>query len=163
MSKVYFADASTGEGHDNSEKKLKKLYIKAGMNDIIDKDDLVAIKMHFGEKGNTSHIRPQFIKTVVKLVKKHGGKPFLTDKNTLYRGSRSNAVDHLNTAYEHGFTPGTVGAPVVIADGLTGKSYHEVVINQNHFKKVIISGVVHTADAFISIAHMTGHIETEYR
>ena len=162
MSKVYFADVRTGEGHANMEKKLKKLYVDAGFNDIIDKGDLVAIKMHFGEKGNTSHIRPQFIKVIVNLVKKQGGKPFLTDTNTLYTGSRSNAVDHLNTAYEHGFTPGTVGVPVVIGDGLTGKSYHEVKIDQKHFKKVKIGGVVHTADAFLSIAHMTGHIETGF-
>ncbi len=162
MSEVYFADMLTGEGHDNLQKKLKKLFVKTGLNEIIDKNDLVAIKMHFGEKGNTTHIRPQFIRTIVDSVKRQGGNPFLTDTNTLYRGSRSNAVDHLNTAYEHGFTPGTVGAPVVIADGLTGKSYHEVTINQQHFKKVKIGGVVHTADSFISVAHMTGHIETGF-
>jgi uncharacterized Fe-S center protein len=162
MSKVYFADVRTEEGHDNLEKKIKNLCLNMGIEDIIEKGDLVAIKMHFGEKGNASYIRPQFIKVVVELVKKLGGKPFLTDTNTLYRGSRSNAVDHLNTAYEHGFTPGAVGAPVVIADGLNGKSYYEVTINQKHFKKVKIGSFVHTADAFISIAHMTGHIETGF-
>ena len=38
----------------------------------------VAIKMHFGELGNVSFLRPNYAKAVADVIKELGGKPFLT-------------------------------------------------------------------------------------
>ena len=119
-SKVYWTDFRTSAMGDGLAAKLQKLIMKAGIDQIDMKDKFVAIKMHFGEKGNMSFLRPNYARAVVDTVKTLGGKPFLTDCNTMYPGSRKNALEHLECAWENGFTPYTVGCPVIIADGLKG-------------------------------------------
>ena len=111
---------------DGLPTKLQKLIKKAGIEQIDMKDKFVAIKMHFGEHGNISFLRPNYARAVVDLVKSLGGKPFLTDCNTMYPGSRKNALEHLECAWENGFTPLTVGCPLIIADGLKGHDEEEV-------------------------------------
>ncbi len=74
-------------------------------NQNIDMDGkFVAIKMHFGELGNLAFLRPNYAKAVADLCKEQGGMPFLTDCNTLYPGSRKNALDHLDCANLNGST-----------------------------------------------------------
>ena len=120
-SKVYFATMRAKTREDSLLNKVHKLFKRAGFEEIIEKDDLVAIKLHFGEPGNTGFIRPIYVKQIVEEVKRKEGKPFLTDANTLYRGKRKNAVDHLNTAISNGFSYATIGAPLIIADGFTDR------------------------------------------
>jgi len=123
----------------------------------IKEKDLVAIKLHFGEKGNTAYVRPIFLRKIVDRVKKYKAKPFLTDTNTLYTGTRSEAVSHITTAYEHGFTEPAVNAPILIADGLRGNSAIKVKIDKPIFKTVSIAHDIHMADALICITHFKGH------
>jgi len=156
-SKVYFATMRAKTREDSLLNKVHKLFKRAGFEEIIEKDDLVAIKLHFGEPGNTGFIRPIYVKQIVEEVKKKEGKPFLTDANTLYRGKRKNAVDHLNTAISNGFSYATIGAPLIIADGLRGKSFTEVEINKKHIKKAKISNEIYYADALIALTHFKGH------
>ncbi len=156
MSEVYFTDLRASS-KENLLDKLSKLCARVGLKDIIKKNDLVALKIHFGEKGNLAYIRPQFVRLIVDKVKEAGGKPFLTDANTLYVGSRSNAVDHLETAVMNGFDFAVVNAPLIIADGLTGKDYINVPIEGKHFKEVKIGSAAIHANAFISITHFKGH------
>ena len=120
MSDVYFANLRAQSVKDNVINKIAKLYRKAGLDQAFSKGDLVAIKTHFGEEGNTTYLRPQFVAKVVDLVADHGGKPFVTDCNTLYTGMRANAVDHTYIAAKHGFCYPVINAPVIIADGLRG-------------------------------------------
>ena len=136
-SEVYFTNMKTKRG-ESLLKKLEHLIIRAGLLEAIAPKDLVAIKMHFGERGNLAYVPSQYLRRVVEQVKKKGGRPFLTDANTLYAGSRSNAVDHLETAIENGFDYSVVGAPLVIADGLNGKDYVSVPVNLKHFREVKI-------------------------
>mgnify|MGYP003303320415 CR=1 FL=1 len=103
--KVYFTDFRTKANGDGLPTKLKKLIKKAGIADLDLEGKFVAIKMHFGELGNISYLRPNYARAVVEVVKELGGKPFLTDCNTLYVGSRKNALDHLEAAYENGYNP----------------------------------------------------------
>lgn len=154
--KVYFTDMRAGHNQGLLD-KVEKLFVRAGLREIVAPEDLVAIKLHFGERGNTGYVRPQFVRRIVDKVKELGGKPFLTDANTLYKGSRSNAVDHLRTAIENGFAYAVMGAPLVIADGLTGKEYVNVQINRKHFKEVKISASAYHADAMIAVTHFKGH------
>ena len=98
-SKVYFTDFRTPYGGASMPQKLQKLMKKAGIENIDFKKQFVAIKMHFGELGNISYLRPNYAKAVVDLVKELGGRPFLTDCNTLYVGSRKHALEHMDTAF----------------------------------------------------------------
>jgi Uncharacterized Fe-S center protein len=109
-SKVYFTNLRARNNRSLLD-KMEKLSQKAGLNQVIEPGDLVAVKLHFGEPGNLSYIRPPYVRRMVDMIKKKGGKPFLTDANTLYKGWRSNSVDHLQAAIENGFDYSVVGAP----------------------------------------------------
>ncbi len=136
---------------------------RAGLSEAISEGDLVAIKMHFGEQGNTGFVQPIFLREVVARVKSHGGRPFLTDANTLYRGQRANAVDHLACAIHNGFSYATVEAPVIIADGLDGRDAVEVAIpNGKHFKTVRLGAAAVHADAMVVVTHVKGHEATGF-
>jgi uncharacterized Fe-S center protein len=119
--------------------------------------DLVAIKLHFGEKGNTGFVKPAFLRKIVDRVKQSKGKPFLTDTNTLYRGERQEAVSHLTRAFENGFTYSVVEAPLLIADGLRGNCSIKVRIDKPIFKTVSIAHEIYMADTLICVTHFTGH------
>ncbi|OAA90971.1 DUF362 domain-containing protein [Clostridium coskatii] len=156
-SKVYFTDFRTklGEGLPT---KLKKLIKKAGIEQIDIDNKFVAIKMHFGELGNLGFLRPNYARAVADVVKELGGKPFLTDCNTLYPGSRKNALEHLECAWENGFTPLTVGCPVIIGDGLKGTDDIMVpVIGGEYIKEAKIGHAIMDADILISLTHFKGH------
>ena len=156
-SKVYFTDFRTklGEGLPT---KLKRLIKEAGIGEIDMANKFVAIKMHFGELGNLGFLRPNYAKAVADVVKELGGMPFLTDCNTLYPGSRKNALEHLECAWENGFTPLTVGCPVIIGDGLKGTDDIEVPVNGGtYIKAAKIGRAVMDADIFISLTHFKGH------
>lgn len=156
-SKVYFTDFRTGIGVPLTE-KLKKLCRRAGIGDIDFDGKFVAIKMHFGELGNLAYLRPNYAKAVADLVKEGGGKPFLTDCNTLYPGSRKNALEHLDCALENGFNELTTGCHVIIADGLRGTDDIIVPVEGGEYcKEAYIGRAVMDADVFISLNHFKGH------
>lgn len=159
---VYFTDFRTklGEGLPT---KLKRLIKAAGIESIDMDKKLVAIKMHFGELGNLAYLRPNYAKAVADVVKELGGKPFLTDCNTLYPGSRKNALEHLECAWENGFTPLTVGCPVIIGDGLKGTDDIAVpVAGGEYIKEAKIGHAIMDADIFISLSHFKGHEMTGF-
>jgi len=162
MSTVYFTSRRATSREESLPLKLEKLVESSGIEKIITPGDLVAIKLHFGEKGNTTFISPVLVRRVVDKIKEHGGKPYLCDTNTLYVGSRSNAVDHLQTAIENGFSYATVGAPLIIGDGLRGRSYQLVEINQKHFESVNIGKEMFEADSTVVLSHVKGHILTGF-
>ena len=156
QSTVYFADlrATTKESFVD---KIGRLVDTAGLSDCLKKRDLAAVKLHFGELGNTAFIRPVFLGKIVDHIRKNGALPFLTDGNTLYAGTRSNAPAHLATAIRNGFAYPVVNAPLVIADGLRGKSETSISIDQKRFDTVFIGSEIAEADGLISVAHFKGH------
>lgn len=161
--KVYFTDFRTKANGDGLPTKLKKLIKKAGIADLDLDGKFVAIKLHFGEMGNISYLRPNYARAVVDVVKELGGKPFLTDCNTMYPGSRKNAIEHLYCAWENGFTPLTVGCPIIIGDGLKGTDDIEVpVVGGEYVEKAKIGRAIMDADIFISLTHFKGHEMTGF-
>ena len=156
-SQVFFTGFRASGAKENKVNKIKALFGAAGFGSLIEKDCLTAIKIHFGEKGNDTFINPVFVRTVVDLLKKEKARPFITDSNTLYQGSRHNAVDHLQTAIEHGFGYATVNAPLIIADGLRGSSFSPVTINKKHFSTVKIADAIVEAHSLIVMSHFKGH------
>ena len=155
-SKVYFIDMRATI-KENFMAKIGRLMQTAGIADIIEPRDLTAVKIHFGEMGNAAFIRPVYLRKVVQVLKQAGGVPFLTDANTLYAGTRSDAPHHLTTAVQNGFAYAVVEAPLIIADGLRGKSETAVAVNQKRFESVYIGTDIVEADALVSVAHFKGH------
>lgn len=160
-SEVYFTDLLT-HGKESLPKKLNRLIITAGINKIDFEKKYVAIKMHFGEPGNLAFLRPNYAKVIVDKVKELGGKPFLTDCNTLYTGRRKNGLDHLTSAYENGFSPFSTGCHIIIGDGLKGTDETLVPINAQYVKEAKIGTAVMDADVIISLSHFKGHEATGF-
>ena len=155
-SKVFFTTFRTNE-HENLLDKLRRLIKTAGFETIDFAEKYTAIKLHFGEYGNLAFLRPNYAKVVADYVKELGGKPFLTDCNTLYVGSRKNALDHIDTAYVNGFSPLQTGCHVIIADGLKGTDETIVPIDGEYVKEAKIGHAIMDADIFISLSHFKGH------
>ena len=160
-SKVYFTSMKVKFG-SNLPKKLRALAVQAGMGQIDFENKFTAIKIHFGEPGNLAYLRPNYAKVIVDLVRDMGGRPFLTDCNTLYVGCRKNALDHLDSAYENGFNPFATGCHVLIADGLKGTDETLVPIDGEYVKEAKIGRAVMDADVFISLNHFKGHESTGF-
>jgi uncharacterized Fe-S center protein len=156
-SKVYLARVGVEQNGDNIISKVQHLFDKAGFGEFIGEGDLTAIKLHFGERGNNSYISPVYVRQVIDKVKANRGKPFVTDTNTLYVGSRHNSIYHMLTAIDHGFEYSVVGAPIVVADGLVSNHYDEIQINKKHFKTVKVAGEILSAQSMIVMSHFRGH------
>ncbi len=161
-SKVYYSNLRCHPGK-NLLQKLDKLIRTAGMDQIDFDNKFVAIKLHFGEPGNLAFLRPNYSKVVADLVKELGGIPFLTDCNTLYPGRRKNALEHMDAAYENGFSPMSTGCQILIGDGLRGNDDVEVPVEgATHIKTAKIGKAVMEADIFISLNHFKGHEATGF-
>jgi uncharacterized Fe-S center protein len=154
---VFLAGLRARGDSENRAAKIRRLFAEAGIGSCIRDRDLVAIKLHFGERGNDTYVRPAHIRQVVDLVRAEGGRPFLTDTATLYSGGRSNAVDHIATAISHGFDYAVAGAPIIIADGLRSGHASEVKVGKKHFDRVFIAGDIAQADSMVVVSHFTGH------
>jgi len=156
-SNVYFTNMRAKSGM-NLLQKLDKLIKKAGIEQIDFKQKFTAIKIHFGEPGNLSYLRPNYAKVVVDAVKELGGKVFLTDCNTLYVGRRKDALEHMDAAYENGFNPFATGCQIIIADGLKGTDETYVPVpNGEYIKEAKVGTALMDADIVITLSHFKGH------
>ena len=155
-SKVYFVDLSV-EGKKSLLEKLPKLLAPFDLAQRFRKGSLVGVKLHFGERGNLAYLRPQWLRKLVEILKAIPVKPFLTDSNTLYKGSRSDAVVHLETAILNGFDYAVVGAPLIIADGLRGNSYELVKLDLPLLQEFYVAKEIYRADGLMVVSHFKGH------
>jgi hypothetical protein len=155
-STVYFADLR-GSAGQNILEKLGRLLTRTGLEERIGKKHLVAVKLHFGELGNTAYVRPVYVRRVVERLRAIGARPFLVDTNTLYVGTRGDSASHYETAIANGFDWAAVGAPVVIGGGLRGTRAVPVEVNLPHYREVEIAPEIADADALVGISHFKGH------
>lgn len=155
-SKVFWADMRAGT-RENLYAKLLRLVADSGLKEMIRAGDLVAIKLHFGEKGGHAYIRPTFVRKVVDRVRELGGKPFLTDSSTLYPGERKEAVSALNCAIENGFAYSVVNAPLIMGDGLRGHSSRRVAVKGEMIDSADIGLEILEADAMVVLSHFKCH------
>ncbi|MCQ5376590.1 MAG: DUF362 domain-containing protein [Candidatus Methanomethylicia archaeon] len=155
-SQVYFFDFGNGSDVHGA---IKELVGKAG-GERIRRGMKVAVKSHFGEMGNYTHIRPSFVRSAVDAIKELGGRPFFTDTTTLYpEGGRLTVADSLETARYNGFTEEGLGCPVVIADAPDGESGVVIENDKNlHLKRVKVAKAIAEADAIIVLSHVKGHV-----
>ncbi len=155
-SRVYFTNMRAASGK-NLLDKLEELVKKAGIRNLNLNKKFSAVKVHFGEPGNLSYIRPNYVARIVKILQENGAYVFVTDSNTLYKGGRGNAVDHLMSASGNGFNALTLGCNVIIADGLKGTDYREIELNMKNCKTAKIGSAIADADIIISLNHFKGH------
>lgn len=160
-SKVYFTNLRTNS-KTNLLDKMERVVRRAGIANIDFQKQFVAIKIHFGEPGNLAYIRPNYAARMADIIRSLGGKPFLTDSNTLYSGGRSNAVDHLHSAMENGFNPISARCEVIIADGLKGTECREIEIDGEYCKAPKIGSAIADADIILSMTHFKGHEQTGF-
>jgi uncharacterized Fe-S center protein len=156
-SKVFFTNFRSRSQGENKVNKVKNIFKTCGFANFIQEDHLTAIKLHFGEKGNDAFIKPVLVRPVVEKIIECGAKPFLTDTNTLYYGSRHDSVEHLKTAIIHGFDYAVVGSPVIIADGLLGNNWIPVKVSLKHFHEVKIASDIEISDSMVVLSHFKGH------
>jgi len=159
-SKVWFISASSNSSATSLPNKLKRLLERTGFKEKLAPGDLMGIKVHFGEEGNITYLRPELARLVADYLKDAGAKPFLTDTSTLYRGQRSQAVDHFNLAIRHGFSYATVGCPIIFGDGLIGRDYVEIELNQHNLKTMRLASAYFHMDGAVVLSHVKGHIQT---
>ncbi|HZX35279.1 MAG TPA: DUF362 domain-containing protein [Thermodesulfobacteriota bacterium] len=154
--KVYFTNLRTNPNRSLID-KAGELLNRTGVCDKYGKGDIIAIKLHFGEAGNTSFIRPVFVRRIAERIKESVRGVFLTDTNTLYLGSRTNSVDHIDTAIANGFAYAVTGTPIIIADGLRGENSARVEVNGKHLKEAIIAKEIISSDGIVCLTHFKCH------
>jgi len=156
VSNVFFANMRASH-KENLFDKITKLLNLCEIPQLVCEGDLTAIKLHFGEKGNSAFIRPIFVRRVVDELKKLGAKPFLTDSSTLYPGERKEAVSALACGIENGFAFAVVNAPLIISDGLRGVTETTVTVKGELLNEVYIGTEVVEADALVVLSHFKCH------
>jgi hypothetical protein len=157
---VFFLPIESDRGLDKLAEGVGKLAVAAGLAQVVTAKLFYMLKTHFGERGNNTYVKAEWVRPILDAARAAGARVFVSDTNTLYVGSRSNAVDHLTVAREHGYSFETLGVPVVIADGLLGESQSAVTVNLKHYKQVHIANAVRAADGFIVVTNVTGHLQS---
>ncbi len=154
FNEIIFKDARITKPEDNQPEQIKRIF--PHISHVRD-GDIVAVKIHPGEYGNTTHVRPVVVRTVVDLVIKAGGIPFVTDSTTLYRGMKLNAADLIKGAAMNGFTQASMNAPFIVADGLRGNDGKEIKLNGSALNSITVASAIAEADSMIVISHGKGH------
>jgi uncharacterized protein len=161
-SKVYLIRVSEQETRENICAKLNKLIDSSKVLDFLKPGQSTAMKLHFGEAGNTGYVRPEYCGVISEAVIKRKATPFLSDTNTLYGGKRTNSVDHLALAYEHGFKPEKVKAQVIIPDDSKSENVKEIKQDNQYVKNATIAKLFWEAGSIVGIAHFKGHLMTGF-
>ena len=160
--KVFFLKMTDNEDDTIVCSKLEKAIKEKNLFSFIEPKDMVAIKTHFGEKKTKGYVRPLYFKMMGEIAKQKQGIPFLTETSTLYRGPRTNAVEHIEFAYEHGFTFQDTGLPIIMSDGLLGDEEILVKIPGKLYQQVNIASLIVKTQALILVSHFTGHLITGF-
>jgi len=161
-SKVYFVPVSDKDNSDAVIKKIKALLGASAILNIVQKNYKTAVKIHFGEEGNTGFVRPEYARVICDAIADRKASGFLTDTNTLYRGQRMNSRDHVNTAHKHGFTKKITGVDVVIPDESVDSDKIDVKVDAKFIKTARLASIFIKADAIVAISHFKGHMMTGF-
>jgi uncharacterized Fe-S center protein len=157
MSKVYFvsARAMKWKYDDSMPGKLEKLLKEINLAEYFEPKEWVAVKTHFGSEGAHRIVRPIFLRKVVEALKSFGAKPFVTDT------VRIKGLDYLEVANQNGLNHLSVGAPVVLADGLYG--HDNIMVKAGEILgEVAVASLIHDVPAMFVCSHAKGHIQAGY-
>lgn len=161
-SKVYFIKTTEKDRQSRAE-AFSKLLDKIEDFPVLKKDEIIPVKITIGDVNCIHNIDPELAKIAVSYIRNKKANPFLFDTNVLYRGARSNAVDHMTLAETKGFSYSNVKAPFIIADGILGYDGKDYKINfEKETKKIKIPSFVGVLDSLVVLSHATGHIISSY-
>ncbi|MCX7913124.1 MAG: DUF362 domain-containing protein [Thermodesulfovibrionales bacterium] len=157
MSLVYFASArvSKWKFEDSMPGKLDRLLDEINLSRFFEKNEWVAIKTHFGSEGAHRVVRPIFLRRIVEKIKSIGAKPFITDT------VRIKGLDYLEVANQNGINHLSVGAPVVLADGLYGND-NILVKAGDILGEIAVATLIYDVPAMVVCSHVKGHINAGY-
>jgi uncharacterized protein len=124
--------------------------------------DRIAVKTHFGEEGARGYVRPLHLRMIGELLRTRGGRPFLTETSTLYKGRRGDAVAHIELAHEHGFGFEATRMPLIMADGLLGDDELEMEIPGRIYRQVNVAALFAKVNGLVLVTHFTGHMMTGF-
>ncbi|MCM8801126.1 MAG: DUF362 domain-containing protein [Candidatus Omnitrophica bacterium] len=161
-SKVYFIPVTETDNKEVIIKKLQRLIQESKLLDFVLPQEDIAIKLHFGEEGNTGFVKPEYIKVICDIILEKNAKPFLIDTNTLYKGRRTDSKEHLKLAEEHGFNKKEIGSEIIIPDDSLEENTIDIKINQRFVKTAYLVRAFIESDAIIGISHFKGHIMTGF-
>ena len=136
-SKVYFTKEITPDS-------LIKVYESLG----VELDGNIGIKVSTGEAGSKGYLKSSLIGS---LVNKLNGT--IIECNTAYPGKRTDAINHMKVAEEHGFT--AIGKGIEIMDGIG--EFKIPVKNGKHLKYDIVGEGLKDYDSILNLAHGKGH------
>src|SRR4030042_1012969 len=157
MSNVYFASARAKKWKydDSMPGKLERLLKEFNLSDYFEPKEWVAVKTHLGSEGAHRIIRPVLLRKVVDALKGIGAKPFVTDT------VRIKGLDYLEVANQNGINHLSVGAPVVLADGLYG--HDNIMVKAGEILgEIAVSSLIYDAPAMVVCSHFKGHIQAGY-
>jgi uncharacterized Fe-S center protein len=157
MSRVYFASARIKKWKysDSMPGKLERLLNEINLSSYFEKDEWVAVKTHFGSEGAHRTVRPVFLRKVVDALKGIGSKPFVTDT------VRIKGLDYLEVANQNGINHLSVGAPVVLADGLYGND--NIMVKAGEILgEIAVASLIHDVPAMVVCSHVKGHIQAGF-
>lgn len=160
MNQVYFVPSQPNSTEDQRHQLVRELWQQANLSQVIHKNDITALKLHVGEPGNQTFLKPDVAKTLVECIRLAGSQAFLTDTAVLYQSPRDNGVTHARVAQEHGFGFADIGAPFLPADGILGNDEVEVKITGKHFTEASIASAIMHANSLVVLSHVTGHLAT---
>ena len=161
-SQVFLIPASGRETQESISQKAARVLARMELHEAIAPGDFIGLKIHFGERGNRGHIKPGWLTDMIAYLKRKSERVYISDSNTLYVGCRSNAVDHLELAYRHGFSPQSLGIPCIIADGLIGRDSEEISVDLPRIKQAKIAAAFVNTDVLVCLSHFTGHALTGF-
>lgn len=160
MSVVWYKDARAASPEESQPEVIRR-YLPE-MLDGIERGDIVAVKFHPGEWGNTTHVRPIVIRAVVDVLKEMGAKPFLTESTTLYGGMRFNGPELIEVASANGFNLASMGAPFVVADGLRGDDGITIPVGGSEIDEIEVASACAKCDYMVVVSHAKGHPASGY-
>ena len=158
LNRLFFVNIRNDCSEEEAEKAISSLCDALDLSQYLGAHKFALIKIHFGEDGTNRFVRPKFVKSLASLILQTGAKVVIGDTNTLYPGRRSNAADHLSLAAQHGFSVHSIGCPVMILDGLIGRTATTVEIDGKHFREVELAYDLQFFDFLFVVTHFTGHI-----
>jgi len=123
--------------------------------DYFAKEDYVAVKIHLGNYGSYRTIRPVFVRKLNDMLKGLGAKPFVTES------VRVKGLDLLEMAAWNGYTAESLGAPLIVADGIFGADGVTVPCDEP-IKHVDICSAIYHAQGMLVLSHTKGHIQSGF-
>ena len=160
-SKVWFIPAKQLSSNNSKKERTRgasraaRELMEAIINDEkIPLEKEVPLKVHFGEKGNNTYIKPETYNGIIDCLEEKNIASSFIETNVMYQGERLVKPSHIKLAKEHGFTR----LPVIIADGHRGEEFYEVEIGKKHFQTCKLGKEFSRFNNIIVLSHFKGHM-----